>query len=487
VALARCLGLASAVAFTVYAARQFGTTRSTDIAFNAVAIPNAMLAVLALFLPPIFVSVFKSVELERGREEAWGFARSAVRVSWVAGVAASAAGALLSPLLARAIGAEFAPEEVRRMSGYLACSFLLLLVVAVSSTVKGILSANDSYVVPALDTFTTNATGIAVIALTSARWGPFSIVAATVAGGASKIVLMLPGYLRRRPAGRTHFLHPALKEVPGLLGPILLRCLLLAINVGVVRALASRIPVEGAVTHLNYAERIWAAPHDLFAVSLSVVLLPLLAKHAAAGEAEDLKRRMHSALRLVTFFGFPAAVGLTVLAEPIVRFLCERGQFDPRATAETARALQGYAPALIFSGQFVLHQAFYAWKQTRFIFISAAAMLITNVLVGIVLVGTLRQFGLALAFTASCAAGFAVSLALFSARAGWAGASGLLSGAVRSAICAAGMGVMLLELPRRVPLHVTVWIGLGAVTYAILARLLCPVEWAHARKLWSRW
>lgn len=486
VAIARALGLVAGLALTVVVARQFGSTRSTDLIFNALAIPNALMALLSIFLPPCLVSVFKSLEVKRGADEAWAFARSALRVSAVAGLAAATAGALLSPLLARALGSGFTPDEAGLMGRYMAVAFLLLLFSTISSTLKGILTASESYALPALDTFTTNVIGLLVIAAAASRWGTMTIIAGTLIGGAGKILLMTPRYLRTRRTGSAALLHPALKEVARILGPILVRCLILALHVAIVRSLASRIPMEGAVSHLNYAEKIFSAPHEIFTASLGVVLLPLLAEHAARNETEDLVRRIQSGLRVVSFFAIPTAVGLAVLAQPIVRLLCQRGQFDETATAETARALRGFSLALLFSGQFILDQAFYAWKRTWPILLSAAAMAAVNAVLGFLLVGPYRQAGLACSYSAAYGAGFVVVVALFAARAGWRCFGAVLSGTVRVSICAAAMGAILWGLQRRFSLPVAVWILLGAAVYAALARVLCAFEWAQARKLWTR-
>ncbi len=62
----------------------------------------------------------------------------------------------------------------------------------------------------------------------------------------------------------------------------------------------------------------------------------------------------------------PAAVGLFVLAEPVVRMLFEHGSFGPQSTWLTARALSFYAPGLmVFCLAKVFVPAFYALQDTR--------------------------------------------------------------------------------------------------------------------------
>jgi len=66
------------------------------------------------------------------------------------------------------------------------------------------------------------------------------------------------------------------------------------------------------------------------------------------------------------FVMVPAAVGLLVLATPIVQLVYERGDFTSRTTALTVIALQCYAPGLlVFSLLKVLIPVFYAHQDMK--------------------------------------------------------------------------------------------------------------------------
>jgi putative peptidoglycan lipid II flippase len=63
----------------------------------------------------------------------------------------------------------------------------------------------------------------------------------------------------------------------------------------------------------------------------------------------------------VTLLTIPAAVGLIILAQPIISVIYEHGRFTPEATRQTAAALQFYAIGLAaYSAVKVLAPAFYA-------------------------------------------------------------------------------------------------------------------------------
>src|SRR5205814_8116808 len=138
------------------------------------------------------------------------------------------------------------------------------------------------------------------------------------------------------------------------------------------------------------------------------------------------------------FFGIPAAVGLWRLAEPVVALLCQHGRFDAAATLGTAAALRGYAPALAFSGHMLLYQSFYAMGRTRAILASGMTMLAGASAMGAILFRSYGEGGITLAFSLAYIVAFGVSLFLFARMAGgWPDLKGLLSGALRTSLCAA--------------------------------------------------
>ncbi|MCZ7585735.1 MAG: polysaccharide biosynthesis C-terminal domain-containing protein [Deltaproteobacteria bacterium] len=97
---------------------------------------------------------------------------------------------------------------------------------------------------------------------------------------------------------------------------------------------------------------------------------------------------MNYAFRLVIIIILPTAVGLIVLAEPIVNVLFQRGEFNYLATARTASALRWYASGLLFFGSLrVMVPAFYALKNSLVPALAALAALVANIISGLSFMG----------------------------------------------------------------------------------------------------
>jgi putative peptidoglycan lipid II flippase len=158
----------------------------------------------------------------------------------------------------------------------------------------------------------------------------------------------------------------------------------------------------GSVSYLYYADRLVEFPLGIFGIAVATAALPTLSEAAARRQTGALRETLSFSLRLSAFVSLPAAVGLFVLSEPIVRVLYQHGRFGPTETAGTAGALAVYATGLVgFSASKIAVQAFYALGDTRTpVKISLATMTLNSALAAL-LARPLGHIGLALATSAA--------------------------------------------------------------------------------------
>jgi putative peptidoglycan lipid II flippase len=91
------------------------------------------------------------------------------------------------------------------------------------------------------------------------------------------------------------------------------------------------------------------------------VTLPLVSRSAALGNTAEFRGAIAHSLRLVMLLTIPSAIGLIILAEPIISLIYQHGRFTAESSGQTAAALRFYAIGLAaYSGVKVLAPAFYA-------------------------------------------------------------------------------------------------------------------------------
>jgi putative peptidoglycan lipid II flippase len=183
------------------------------------------------------------------------------------------------------------------------------------------------------------------------------------------------------------------------MGPTVIGSAIYLINISVSRFIGLSLN-DHAASVLNLATRVMELPIGVFTVAITTVIFPLFARHAAKSDWAKLGEDYHKGLRLVLVINIPAAVGLALLSEPIVRLLFQRGAFHAGDTILMTPVLAVYALGLPFlSFVTVALRGFYALKDTVTPVRAAALSFAVNLVLSILLMEWLSTVGLALAST----------------------------------------------------------------------------------------
>ena len=217
--------------------------------------------------------------------------------------------------------------------------------------------------------------------------------------------------------------------------------------------LASRL-AEGSVAALSFADRLRQFPLGFFAMAVTTVIFPTLSGMWSKGDREGFKSTAVNGIRFVEFVCIPAAVGLMVLAKPIVRLVFERGAFVPEHTAAVASALTAYSPALAgMAALSVISFVFYASQETRVPVALAVGTALLNVALDVILVGPLGHVGLALANSVSQTVGALVGVYLLNRLLRDLPLRSLSNSLIKVLVSSAVMGAAAFELSRYSGFH----------------------------------
>ena len=189
------------------------------------------------------------------------------------------------------------------------------------------------------------------------------------------------------------------RAIVRLMAPTVIGSAIYLINISVSRFIGLSLN-DQAASVLNWATRVMELPIGVFAAAITTVVFPVIARHAARADWSQLGVDYHKGLRLVLVLNVPAAAGLALLSEPIVRLLFQRGEFHASDTALMAPILAIYALGLPFlSFTTMALRGFYALKDTATPVRAAALSFAANLVLSIGLMQWLSTVGLALAST----------------------------------------------------------------------------------------
>jgi putative peptidoglycan lipid II flippase len=201
--------------------------------------------------------------------------------------------------------------------------------------------------------------------------------------------------------------------------PVTLGLGLINVNALVDTFFASRfIDPELAPTAIDKAFRVYMLPQGMFSVAVATVLFPSLARLAARRDVDGFRHTVSLGLRQIAFLLVPASVALAVLAEPVVRLLFQRGQFDQHQTRVVAGALAAFTIGLTFNGtMLMLNRAFFSLQENWVPTAVAVANLVVNAVLDLVFY-RLGVWGIPLATAVVNVAGTAALLVLLRRRLG---------------------------------------------------------------------
>ncbi len=180
--------------------------------------------------------------------------------------------------------------------------------------------------------------------------------------------------------------------LPGVVGSGVIQ-----LNIVIGTIIASFLPV-GAISHIYYADRLNQLPLAIFGIALGIVLLPSLSKAIKQADLETTNNIQNRSIEFSLLISLPSAIGLFILAEPIIQILFERGAFVTEDTFYTAKVLSYFAlglPAYIIIK--VLVSCFFAREDTKTPLYISIVSVITNVVLSLLLIGSMREMGIAVA------------------------------------------------------------------------------------------
>ncbi len=394
----RLLGLARSVAI----ADTFGTGSELSAYWVAFRLPDLVFQLLAgATLGSAFIPTFARLFTKESEEAAWRLARSVLNLVALATIAFAVLGILLAPVLvpimAPGLGEDTGQQaELRSLAVDLTRLMMLSpILFAVSGMFMGILNARHHFLWPAIAPMVYN---LAIIVGALAFDDVHALAAAVVIGAALHLVVQLPALfavgMRWRP--EANWRDAAVREVGRLMAPRVLGLAAFQLNLLVTIFFASTIN-DQAISAVNYAWLIMMTPLGLFGMAIGTAVFPTMAEQAATARAE-LRRTLEQSLRVTLFLTVPAAVGLMILAGPLVALLFQRGAFTESSTDVTQAALLFYSIGLFAHAAIeILSRGFYALGDTRTPVRFAVVSLVVNLALSAAFVGPLEVRGLALA------------------------------------------------------------------------------------------
>jgi len=430
-----------------------GTSLAADSFILAYRIPNLFRRLVGEgSMTASFIPVFTRYMKEKPENEVWEFAN---RLFWTLALVVAiitVLGMVFSPVVVRAFTLSSGNthwDEAVRLNRII---FPYIFFISLAALAMGILNCFHVFGLPAATPVFLN---ISIILFSiGVVWRYFkdpavSLAIGVLVGGVLQFLIQVPSLVQRgmRFDFGLSFSHQGIRDVARLMLPRFFGIGIGQVNFFVDTFFANAaIMPRGSLTALYISDRVMELVLGGYAIAVATAILPMMSHQAAAKDYESLKKTLAFSIRLVAFITIPAALGLMVLREPIIRVLFQHGQFVAESTRLTARALLYYAiglPALATVKLVV--PAFYSTRDTKTPVIVASISLVINILLNVLFLQVffrrVQNGGPALATALATFFDFFALLIIFRLRYGPMGTMDILRSFGKVSLCSGIMAV----------------------------------------------
>ncbi len=345
----RVLGLIREMVF----AGLFGAGKNLDAFLMAFRLPNLLRDLFAEgALSTAFITTFSQKIAVDGDESAWRLANKVATLTAVFMSAVTLLGILFAPQLVDLLTwGSWSPDKTALTILLTRIMWPFMLLVSLAALVMGILNAKHVFGPPAMASSYFNLGsiigGVAIGWWLDPHFGARSLVGlaiGTLIGGAWQLTGQFPSLRRVGYKYRADFQwrDEGVRAVLTLMGPAVIAASAVQVNVLINSGFAASLG-NGPVSWLNIAFRLMQLPLGIFGVAIGTVTLPLVSKSVAVGNMDEFRAILARGIRLAFLLTIPSAIGLAMLASPIISVIYQHGRFTAEMTRETAVTPAFYA------------------------------------------------------------------------------------------------------------------------------------------------
>jgi putative peptidoglycan lipid II flippase len=384
-------------------AAMLGAGPAADAFFVAWRLPNHFRAIFAEgAFNAAFLPAYAHVQGQHGETSAKLFANRIFTLLFLSQLVLLVVAWLFMPQAMHILAPGFSDDsEQRRLAIELTrITFPYLLLITLVTLYGGMLNVMHRFASAAAAPIFLSLSMIATLAL--AAWFP-------TAGHAAAWGVLISGFLQYFLLAGDLAVHGGLPRFAPLkldddiraffraLGPATLGSMGTQVALFADTIIATFLPA-GSLSALAYADRLNQLPIGVIGIAIGTVLLPDMSRRLAAGDQAGAMASQRRAFEFTLLFSVPFVAAFLMVPDAIMRAMFARGAFTMADAAAAGATLAAYAIGLI---PFVLIRSavatFYARKDTATPVKASLTGLAVNMLLKILLMGSLAQVGLALA------------------------------------------------------------------------------------------
>ncbi len=347
----------------VLIASLYGQGYASDVLNTSTQIPLLFFDMtLGVAILSTFVPIFNKCLQREGKSRAMAFANTFMTTVTMLAAVFAVLGMIFAEPVVRLMVPGYSAQKVEQTAQLLRILFPSIVFTAAAYTSVGILQSFGEFNIPSIISVVSNLIMILYLIIFGNRFGLAGVVISMLIAWISQLIVQLP-HLKKfgyRFRFRLNFRDEGIISAAKLAVPVLISSWVQPLCVVINMSFGSGLG-DGAVSGLNWANKIYIIMVGVFAYAVTNFIFPKLSR-LDAGEDKD---RFGEVTRTsvgwtVCIIAYIAAMFMA-LCQPIIRLVFERGEFTSQNTQLCANALFWYSVGMVgYAICEILNKSFYA-------------------------------------------------------------------------------------------------------------------------------
>ena len=379
---------------------QFGVSIYTDAYKAAVSVPETVFTIVGLAISTVFIPMLSKVKYEKNKDEMFKFSNNIISILLVISIITFALGFIFTDQIVAFMFDGFSEEKFTLTVFLTRITLFNLLFLSINACYTAMLQVCEDFVIPSILGMFFNAPMIIYLLC----FNDISIVGLTIAnviGNFLRVAVQIPVLYKHGYRFKLfiNLKDERIKRILILIIPVIIGSGANSLNMVVDMKVASSLG-DGAVSALDFAQKIIVFANTAITTSIVSVMYPLMANKLNEGDNEGFSMYLTKSISTIALLLVPISIGFILLNKEIISAFYERGKFNDVAVGITASAFLGYSLVLPFTGvRDILNSSLFSMQKTKITTINGVIGVVVNIILSISLSRVFGIFGVAIAST----------------------------------------------------------------------------------------
>lgn len=389
-------------------AAYIGAGEIKSIYTTAMTIPNVLTGIIVTGILSAYIPIYNKALNEKGEERAKEFTSNLINILMIYGAVAVAIVIIFAEPLSKLLSPKLSGDSLNIAIDFTRIMSLSILAYLSFSVVRGYLNIKGNFVEQAATGFILNIIIIISTIFSGKIENPYILIIGTLL---AQILQFIRFPFVSKKLGYNHkkiidFKDPYVKSLMIIMLPIIFSSAADQLSILVDNSMASAFFGVASISKIFYAKTMLNFIMGVVTMTVATVSFPEIARLGQAGDTDEMKKSVSSAIITTMLLVIPATFGMMALSSPIIKLAFERNAFTSEDTGIVSSLMVAYGPFIIFTSFLkIFSNAFYSVGDSKTPVKIILVQQAVNIVLNFILIKFFGLNGLAIATAISTAIG----------------------------------------------------------------------------------